>query len=133
MLDTADVRSLHLHSLDSLLVDLVSGRPVGLDADGTRRFALGTDEARALLDWYRRNRPVWSKAVAKDLLPLQVDAAAQTPPDLTAASASSYTPGSYVPIRVEILRFGGLQEYDSDEPLVIDFDKRLLLLEVHNG
>ncbi|QCG94429.1 hypothetical protein E6C67_10875 [Azospirillum sp. TSA2s] len=129
MLATADVRSLHLHSLDSLLADLVSGRPVGLDADGTRRFALGTDEARSLLDWYRRNRPVWSKAVAKDLLPLLVDVAAQTPPDLTAAS----TPRSYLPIRVEILRFGGVQEYDCHEPRVIDFDKRLLLLEVHNG
>lgn len=133
MLDAADIRSLHLHSLDSLLADLVSGRPVGLDADGTRRFTLESDEARTLLDWYRRNRTAWSKAVAKELLPLLVDAAAQTPPDLTAASISSSTPRSYVPTRIEILRFGGVQEYDCDEPLVIDLDKPLLLLEGHNG
>ncbi|MBY6262011.1 hypothetical protein EI613_08765 [Azospirillum sp. 412522] len=133
MLDTADARSLHLHSLDSLLADLVSGRPVGLDADGMRRFALQTAEARALLDWYWRNRPTWSKAVGKELLPLLVEAAAQTPPDLTAASAATSTLRSYLPIRIEIFRFGGVQEYDCDEPLVIDFDKPLLLLEGHNG
>lgn len=129
MLDTADVRSLHLHSLDSLLADLVSGRPVGLDADGTRRFALGTDEARSLLDWYRRGTGRCGRRPS----PKTCCRSWRTPPDLTVASASSNTPRSYVPIRVEILRFGCVQEYDSDEPLGIDFDKRLLLLEVHNG
>ena len=133
MLDAAEVRSLHFHSLDSLLTDLVSGRPVGLDADGTRRFAMPSSEARALLDWYRRNRTICSKPVAKELLPLLVDAAAQTPPNLTAHSATASTPRSYVPMRVEIVRFGGVQEYDCDEPLVIDLTKPLLLLEGHNG
>ncbi len=112
MLDAAEIRSLHLHSLDSLLADLVSGHPVGMDADGRHRFALESDEARALLDWYRKNRPAWSKPVASELLPLLMTAAAQAPPELTAAPATSSTPRNFAPVRVEIVRFGGVQEYD---------------------
>ena len=66
MLDTISARSLHLHSLRSLLADLVSGQAVGLE--GKQPFSLASLEARALLDWYRKNEGTSSKNVTVDVL-----------------------------------------------------------------
>jgi hypothetical protein len=133
MLDVLAVRPLHLHSLSSLLADLVSGRSVGLDKDVKRTFALESVEARALLDWYRTNKGAWSKNVTGEVMSALVNAATQTPSYLKASAAVAPKPQTFVPKRIEIHRFGGVQEYGSNETLVIDLDKPLLLLEGHNG
>jgi hypothetical protein len=131
MLDTISARSLHLHSLRSLLADLVSGQAVGLE--GKQPFSLASLEARALLDWYRKNEGTWSKNVTVDVLWQLLTAAEQNPPQLTALVVGSATPRTFSPKRVEMYRFGGVQEYDSEEVLTIDLTSSLLLLEGHNG
>src|SRR3979490_135880 len=44
-------RSLHLHTLDSLLADLVSGRAVVVGEETS--FALADERTRSALQWYR--------------------------------------------------------------------------------
>ncbi|NYZ17883.1 AAA family ATPase [Azospirillum sp. RWY-5-1] len=133
MLEELSVRSLHLHTLATLLTDLVSGRAVGLDETGTRSFALETVEARSLLEWYRTNERVWSQPVAQAHLPALIAASRIAPPVLAPISMATTTLHAYVPQRVRIHRFGGVQEYDSADDLLIQFDRPVLLLEGQNG
>ena len=109
---TGSGRSLHLHSLTSLLADLVSGRAVGLGEDNGS-FALGSPEARALLDWYRLNQAVWSKNVARKQLTQLIDATSGTPPALPEAAPAAATVRTFAPVRVAIHNFSGIQEYNS--------------------
>lgn len=75
-----DIRPLHLHTLESLLSDLVSGRPVLV---GAREYVLADDQARSALQWYRqRGQGSWTANVtaahAEDL----VNAAQLNPPEV---------------------------------------------------
>lgn len=45
-------RPLHLHTLDSLIADLVSGRSV--QTGGGRAFVLPDERTRSALEWYRK-------------------------------------------------------------------------------
>jgi hypothetical protein len=47
-------RALHLHTLDSLIADLVSGRPVQIESG--ERFVLPDPRSRAALEWYRNKK-----------------------------------------------------------------------------
>lgn len=133
MSDALPVRSLHLHSLNTLLDDLVSARPVGLDGSEAPPSVLRSPEARSLLDWYRKNRPIWSKPVGRDTLRELIDAVGAKPPDLAIASETRTSRKTYKLKRVEIHQFAGVREYGTETPLTIDFDKPLILLEGRNG
>ena len=107
-----DVRPLHLHTIESLCADLISGRPVGVGADN-KEFKLSADPPRAVLNWYRSNPRRWASSVRKADAEALVDAAQSNPPMLNAIGAR--TPASnnrrLTLARIEAHRFGGLHAY----------------------
>jgi len=52
-------RPLHLQSIESLFAELIGGERIDVGSDG-ETFGLESAKSRAVLDWYRRNRPKWS-------------------------------------------------------------------------
>ena len=50
---------LHLHTIDSLLREIVSGRPVLLGKDD-ETFAINDEATRAILGWFFEDRNRWS-------------------------------------------------------------------------
>lgn len=78
-------RSLHLHTLDSLLADLVSGRPVLVDG---KAFSLEGHRARSGLQWYRqRGQHNWSAPVSVQHGEDLVNAILGGPPEVAALPA----------------------------------------------
>jgi hypothetical protein len=62
--ETAAPRDIHLLTIDALLADLIGGRAVALG--GREELALASDDARPVLDWYRRNRGGWQSNLSAD-------------------------------------------------------------------
>ena len=76
-------RSLHLHTLDSLVADLVSGRPVQTGA--AKRFVLPNEPTRSVLEWYRKKGAAnWTASVSVQHGEDLVDTILQKPPELPA-------------------------------------------------
>lgn len=107
-----DIRPLHLHTVESLCADLISGRPVGVGVDNTV-FALSGDAPRAVLDWYRRNAGRWATDVRVADAEALVDAALAKPPTLPATIARSAGARTQrlTLTRIEAHRFSGLHAY----------------------
>ena len=53
-----EFRPLHLHTLQSLCADLVSGRQVGVGEE-SHGYKLDSLASRSVLDWYRNNQEKW--------------------------------------------------------------------------
>ncbi len=131
-------RPLHLHTLDSLVADLVSGRPIQTAAN--EHFALPNERARSALEWYRRKRPVgWaSKVSAQDGEEL-VDAILKEPPELPALPARLMD-ASNRRLRLKKLeahRFAGLHKFgtptSAPRTYVHEFTSAVTLFEGRNG
>ena len=61
----SEPRPLHLHTLDSLIAELVSGRPVQTSAG--ERFFFPDDRARSALEWYRKKgAAVWKANISAE-------------------------------------------------------------------
>jgi hypothetical protein len=107
-----EVRPLHLHTVESLCTDLVSGRPIGVGTDNAP-FGLSGDAPRAVLDWYRRNPGRWKANVSQADAEALVDAALAKPPMLPAADARLATASArrLTLKRIEAHRFAGLHAY----------------------
>ena len=75
MTEPAPPTPLHLHTLDSLCDELVSGRSV-IATDGTV-FRLESDEARAAFQWYLDHQSEWAKNVRTADLEPRADAVLQ--------------------------------------------------------
>ena len=107
-----DPRPLHLHTIESLCADLISGRSVGMGIDKSE-FKLSGDPSRAALDWYRCNPGRWASSVRVADAEALVDAALAKPPMLTATGTR--TDGANTRrltlTRIEAHRFGGLHAY----------------------
>jgi hypothetical protein len=58
----AEARPLHLHTVESVCIDLIGGRSIAA-ADG-RTHSLERETARAVLAWYFKNKQKWSGNVA---------------------------------------------------------------------
>jgi hypothetical protein len=55
--------TLYLHTIDSLIADLVSGRPV--QTGPGNRFALPDERTRSALEWYRKKGVAgWTASVS---------------------------------------------------------------------
>jgi hypothetical protein len=74
-----ELRPLHLHTLESLIGDLVSGRAASVGLDCTP-WRLVSDDCRAVLAWYGARREVWAKNVTDVQTEEIVDAACGPPP-----------------------------------------------------
>ncbi len=79
----SEPRDLHLHTLDSLIADLVSGRAVRTGAN--EAFLLPDERTRSALEWYRKKGPTaWTAAVSVPHGEDLVDAVLKKPPELPA-------------------------------------------------
>lgn len=138
MTESAPLTPLHLHTIESLCADLVSGRPVGVGADNTA-FGLGADAARSVLEWYRRNRPKWTSPVSVGDAEALVEALKTKAPVI----APTATPAPVAKIRtltlkrIEAHRFAGLHAYGplNDPPPAFVFEpvEPVTLFEGLNG
>jgi AAA domain len=131
-------RSLHLHTLDSLIADLVSGRPVPTGANES--FLLPDEPARSALEWYRqRGAATWTAAVSAPHGEDLVDAVNKKPPVLPALPARPANSNARRLLlkRVEAHRFAGLHKFGTPAAApanyVHEFRSPLTLFEGRNG
>ncbi len=135
--DTGAPRDINLLTTDALLADLIGGRAVALG--GGEQLAFGSDDARAVLDWYRRNRGKWAGNLSATDTDAIIDVIG-TPPPTTEAEAEHGTARTNKLLRlvkVEAHRFAGLHAYGqpSAPPASFVFEpgKPVILLEGVNG
>jgi len=133
-----ELRSLHLHTVESLCVDLVSGRSIGVGKDNIA-FALAGNGSRAILNWYRNNPKKWNANVSVQDAEAIVDASLETAPVLPAhpvRHAGDATRRLTLK-RVEAHCFAGLHAYrppDSPPPnFVFEPQADVTLFEGLNG
>lgn len=131
-------RPLHLHTLDSLIADLVSGRPVETAAE--EPFVLPDERTRSALEWYRKKgAAAWtanvSAASGEDL----VNAILLAPPELPALPARPANAKSrrLKLKKLEAHRFAGLHKFGTPDAApanyVHEFTSPLTLFEGRNG
>ncbi len=134
----SEPRALHLHTLDSLLADLVSGRTVLLESGNP--FGLADQRTRSALDWYRRKGiAAWNAPVTAPNAEDLVKAIHQTPPSLTALPARAANANA-TRLRLKKLvahRFAGLHKYgtpdEAPENYTHEFKAPVTLFEGRNG
>lgn len=137
-IDRSNARALHLHTIDSLVADLISGKPVLLE--GARYFALPHSAARSVLGWYQNRGPAaWSADVRAQHAEEIVDAISQPPP-IVRALPSRHVNASNRRLRLKRLdahRFAGLHKFGTPdaapENYVHEFSSPITLFEGRNG
>jgi AAA domain len=134
----SEPRPLHLHTLDSLIADLVSGRAVEI-GEGNR-FALPHEQARSALEWYRKKGAVaWTANVTAQLGEELVDTILLKPPELPALPARPANANSrrLRLKKLEAHRFAGLHKFGTPdaapESYTHVFPSSLTLFEGRNG
>ncbi len=134
----SESRSLHLHTLDSLVADLVSGRPVQTGAE--KRFVLPDEPTRSALEWYRKKGAAgWTASVNAQHGEELVNAILQKPPELPTLPARPAN-ASNRRLRLKKLeahRFAGLHKFGTPnaapQNYVHEFTSPLTLFEGRNG
>ena len=129
---------LHIHTLASILDELVSGREIALNDEG-EVYKLRTDKSRAAFAWYKHNPDKWSKPVRKEDVEAMVNQLATPAPDI-AASAKATNPGPKRKLflkSIRVHRFGGIQRFGTVIAPVGEFsflvEKPVTLIEGANG
>ena len=125
----SESRALHLHTLDSLITDLVSGRPVSTDEE--REFVLSDARTRSALEWYRkRGSTNWTAAVSAAHADDLVNAALRDPPQLTPLPARPANANSrrLQLKKIEAHRFAGLHKFGTPDQLLRTTSTNLVLL-----
>ncbi len=129
---------LKIHTLATLLDELVSGRAVLID-DGGREFSLTSVETRSILDWYRQHRDKWARNVLKTDVEEIVDQLSKSPPELPALGIGEQgTRNQTVHLKdMRVHRFAGIHPHRTpDAPpdeFHFEFGKPLTLIEGKNG
>lgn len=131
-----DPRPLHLHTLESLCVELINGKSVKIP-NGT--FLLQDDHSKAVLNWYYRNRNKWAGRMSEN----DADSIANCLTQELAAPAfpeapTTKTNGKRLKIvKVQAHRFGGIHAYGTESSAPADFSfepqRNLTLFEGPNG
>lgn len=135
--DTRAPRDIHLLTTDVLLAELIGGRAVSLGA--SEELALESDDARAVLDWYRRNRGRWQANLSAGDTDAIIDVIGTPPPTIESEAevGSTGTIQLLRLVKVEAHRFAGLHAYGrpSAPPTSFVFEpsKQVTLLEGVNG
>ena len=132
-----EARPLHLHTVESLCSDLISGRPVGVGKLNAN-YRLESTTSRSILAWYRANRNRWAGNVRKEDIEAIVDAIDEEPPELSATTVA----GGEVKRRLKLARlvahrFGGLHAYGTPrvapDNFVFEPSRPITLFEGWNG
>ena len=133
-----EARSLHLHTLESLLSDLVSGRAIVVGDD--ELYALPDDPTRSALDWYRKRGDAnWGAAVSATHAENLVDAIQGEPVELEALPARPPNANArrLTLKKLEAHRFAGLHKFGtpSNPPdnYIHEFSPGFTLFEGRNG
>jgi hypothetical protein len=135
--DTRAPRDINLLTTDALLADLIGGRAVALG--GGEQLAFGSDDARAVLDWYRRNRGKWAGNLSATDTDAIIDVIGKPPPttEAEAEDGTARTNKLLRLVKVEAHRFAALHAYGrpSAPPASFVFEpgKPVILLEGVNG
>ena len=135
--DNTAPRDIHLLTLDALLADLIGGRVVAL-GEG-KELALTSDDARAGLDWYRRNRGKWQANLSASDADSIIDAMDAPRPtgEAELETGSAHVVRVLQLVKVEAHRFAGLHAYGrpSAPPATFVFEpgKPITLIEGVNG
>jgi hypothetical protein len=134
----SEARSLHLHTLDSLIADLVSGRAV--QTSDNEQFVLADDRTRSALEWYRKKGPrAWTANVTIQQGEDLVDAVQKQPASLPALPARAANANSrrLRLKKLEAHRFAGLHKFGTPAAApanyIHEFCAPLTLLEGRNG
>ena len=134
----SELRSLHLHTLDSLIADLVSGRPVETTAGET--FVLKDERTRSALEWYRKKgATTWTANVSVASCEDLVNASLLAPPELPALPMRQGNAQSrrLRLKKLEAHRFSGLHKFGTPdaapENYVHEFTSPITLFEGRNG
>ena len=129
----ADPIELHLHTVDSLLKELISGRPILVNGN---EFVITSQESRAILNWYKNNQEKWDKANREEDVNLIVKTLSQTPPSFTTQVPKTQKGAlKYHLEKIEINQFGGVNKFSENKNDVLEFDlqKPITLFQGHNG
>jgi hypothetical protein len=131
-------RPLHLHTLESLLADLVSGRAVSIGEGIT--FVLPDERARSALEWYRKRRATnWPANVTVALGEQLVDAIQLAPPEIAALPARPANANERrLQLRkIQAHRFAGLHKFGTPAlppaDYILEFSAPITLFEGRNG
>ena len=133
-------RPLHLHTIESLCADLVSGRAISINSQG-ELFQLTDGAARSALQWYRRRgSESWAGQVTASLAENLVDSTLE-PPTIVPVTDNSEESGHRKRLltlkRLEAHRFAGLHRFGAPERppknFVLDFSSSIHLFEGANG
>ncbi len=134
----SELRPLHLHTLDSLIADLASGRSV--QTAGGEAFVLPDKRTRSALEWYRKKGPAgWTANVSEEHGEDLVDAILEGPPELPALPARPANANTrrLRLKKLEAHRFAGLHKFGTlgaaPENFVQEFTSQLTLFEGRNG
>ena len=134
----SESRSLYLHTLDSLIADLVSGKPVETAAG--EHFVLPDERTRSALEWYRKKgTAAWTTNVSAVHGEDIVDAILLTPPELSALPArpAKAKKRRLKLKKLEAHRFAGLHKFGTPDAApanyVHEFTSSLTLFEGRNG
>lgn len=130
-------RPLHLHTVESVCADLISGRPVGVGVENTS-YKLESASSRSILEWYRVNRGKWAGNVMGGDIEAIVNAAAIDPPELATTAPSAEPVKRRLELfKVEAHRFGGLHAYGTSvqapNNFVFEPSQPITLFEGWNG
>lgn len=135
--DQSIERDFHLLTTEALLNDLVSGRNIAI-GDG-RALMIRSDDARAILDWYRLNSGKWTANLTEADTEAIVDLVGTAPPTVTTSDTGS---SQRLIKRLKIARvvahgFAGLHAHKAAGQTadVFEFSPRkpVVLLEGPNG
>jgi len=130
-------RDIHLLTTDALLADLIAGRAVALGAGSLLTIESG--DARAILDWYRRNPTKWAANLNVGDTEAIIDLIGAPPPVANPVSerATAGVRKVLTLIKVEAHRFAGLHVYgrstEAPDRFIFTPSKNVTLFEGANG
>jgi len=130
-------RPLHLQTIDSLFAELIGGAAIAVGPDSAE-FRLDSQDSRAILNWYRLNRPKWAGRVMAPDVEAIVNAMSVALPSLPIPDIS--VPSAHRWLRLAKVvghRFAGIHAYGTAETPPPDFvfepHAPITLLEGWNG
>lgn len=134
----SESRPLHLHTLDSLIADLVSGRSVETATE--ELFVLPDERTRSALEWYRKKGAgAWTANISAAIGEDMVNAILLAPPALPALTARpANAKKRHLKLKkLEAYRFAGLHKFGTPAVpppnYVHEFTSPLTLFEGRNG
>lgn len=135
--DSVGVKPLHLHSIESLLAELIGGSAVGVGTAG-ESFALAEMPSRAVLAWYAKNRGKWAESVKFHDIEAIVASVGQTLiQPLAPASAPAGSNAVFLLTRIQAHRFAGIHAFgttaQAPEDFIMEVTPGVTVLEGFNG